>query len=155
MTNRNGKGVGAISAQRGFTLLELVVGLGLMAVILGVSTPAISTMRSRYVLDGASRQLAMEISKARMQAIAQNRTMRIRMTGPRTYVVESSENGSTWQASGESVTLPYGVGVWFGTSGMPRFNRQGLAPASTTIFIANRAGTKTIQTSMVGRVTRS
>lgn len=155
MTTAKGKAGKGVSGQRGFTLLELVVGVGLLTVVLGVSTPAFSSLRSRYVLDGASRQLAMEITKARMQAIAQNRTVRLRLTGPRTYVLEASQDGATWVGVSGPTSLPAGIGLTSGSTGTPRFNRQGLAPSSTTISVANRAGTKSIQTSVVGRVRRS
>lgn len=143
------------SRQAGFTLLELVVGLGLMAVVLGISSPAISTLRTRYILDGASRQVAMEISKARMQAIAQNRTVRFRLIGSRTYVLEESEDGAKFQAIGNPIVLPSGIAMSTGSNGFPRFNRQGMAPSSTVVFVGNGAGQKTIQVSALGRVTRS
>ncbi len=152
---RNVQGKQGNLGDRGFTLLELVVGIGLIAVVLGISTPMMSTIRSSYVLDGASRQLAMEIGKARIQAIAQNRTVRLRLPSAGSYVLESSEDGANFEAIGEPISLPAGVAIANGNSGLPRFNRQGLAPNSTTISVVNPAGTKTIQTTPLGRVTRS
>lgn len=139
----------------GFTLLELLVAVGLMTVVLGVATPMISTIRNRYVLDGASRQIAMEISRARMQAIAQGRTVRLRLDTANSYVIEASEDGTNFEPISDSFILPAGVAVTAGYTGSPRFNRQGMAPASTTLSVVSPAGTKMIQTSALGRVTRS
>ncbi len=114
-----------------------------------------STIRNSYVLDGTSRQIAMEISRARMQAIAQNRTVRLRFDTAHSYVVESSEDGANFEPVGNSVPLPSGVAVSSGNGGLPSFNRQGIAPSSTTISVVSPAGVKTIQTSSLGRVNRS
>lgn len=145
----------ARAPQRGFTLLELLVGIGLIAIVLGISTPMLSVIRSNYVLDGTSRQLAMEITKARMQAIAQNRTVRLRLDSPNVYYLESSEDGSNFAPITAPVFLPTGVAIVTGSGGTPQFNRQGMAPTSTTISVVNPAGTKIIRTSALGRVTRS
>lgn len=155
MTTRRGTAGSGLSGQRGFTVLELVVGVGLVVMVMGISSPVFSTIRNHYVLDGVSRQIAMEISKARMQAIAQNRTVRLRLDTSRSYVVEASEDGSNFEAVAGPVALPSGVVLSNGNTGTPRFNRQGVAPNSTTISVIGSAGSKTISTSLLGRVTRS
>lgn len=143
------------AAHAGFTLLELLVGVGLVAVVLAVSTPMFSAVRSRYVLDGASRQIAMEIARARMQAISQGRNVRMRFDSANSYVIEASEDGTNFVPISETIVLPAGIAVTAGNTGSPRFNRQGMAPSSTTLSVASPAGTKLIQTSAIGRVSRS
>jgi prepilin-type N-terminal cleavage/methylation domain-containing protein len=140
--------------RRGFTLLELLVAVGVLAIAMGVSTPMLSRVRSHYVLDGVSRQIALEISKARMQAISQNRTVRLQL-GSNSYVIECSADGAAFEPIADPVVLPAGVEFAVGDGGLPRFNRQGMAPNSTTISLSSPAGVKTIRTSALGRVTRS
>ncbi len=138
----------------GFTILELIVVIGLTGVVMGLSSPALTAIRGHYQLDGASRQMAMEISKARMQAIAQNRTIRLRLASGNSYVFESSEDGTSYEQLGEVIPLPDGISVMNGSSGVPRFNRQGITPSTTSIIVIGSAGHKTITTSKLGRVNR-
>ena len=141
--------------QRGFSVIELFVALMLLGIAAGILSPNIASIRSHHAHEGVSRQIAMEISKARMQAIAQNRTIRIRFDGTSSYVLESSEDGRIFEALGDPIVLPTGIQLSNGDTGLPRFNRRGVAPYSTTIVVNSSAGSSTIQTSLLGRVTRS
>lgn len=134
--------------------MELLVGVSLVGIVVGVSTPMLSRVRHHYVLDGVSRQIALDISKARMQAISQNRTVRLQL-GSNSYLLEGSEDGSVFEPITNPVALPTGVQMDVGDGGLPRFNRQGLAPNSTSISLSSPAGVKTIRTTALGRVTRS
>lgn len=56
----------------GFTLIELVVVVGLIAIMLAVSMPAVGRFIRNYRLRGAMDQVSSEINRARQNAIMKN-----------------------------------------------------------------------------------
>lgn len=56
--------------QLGFTLLECVVSLAVLAVTLGTAVPSIQQASERRQLEGASAQLATDIRQARSAAVS-------------------------------------------------------------------------------------
>ncbi len=71
----------------GFTLIELVVVVGLIAITAAVSLPAIARFIRNYRLRGAAQQVAGELQRARATAVKQNVNLGVvlMITGPRTY----------------------------------------------------------------------
>jgi hypothetical protein len=117
-----------------------------------VAAPLANTYLERYELTSSAEQLAFEIHRARMQAVAQNLYVRIRVTSG-SYVREESSTGVTYTASDTAVDLPDGLTISAGDAGGPRFNRNGIANATTSITISNGDTYKTVRTNLVGRVT--
>jgi prepilin-type N-terminal cleavage/methylation domain-containing protein len=60
------------SHSPGFSLIELVVVVGLIAILLAVSAPAISRYIRNYRIRGAVQQVAGELQQARATAVKQN-----------------------------------------------------------------------------------
>lgn len=114
--------------------------------------PVASTILTHHRLGAATREVAFEIARARMQAIGQNAFVRIVMQGQDRYGRERSLDGVTWQPDGEMRQLPKGVTLTPGSSGLPRFDRQGIGTSSTTLTVRNAAGQRTLFTSILGRV---
>ena len=142
-----------MNRQRGFTLIEMLVAIGLMLVVSAIATPVASTIFNRYEFTSAVEQLAFEISRARMQAVGQNGNVRIRMTTGG-YVRETDlNNTNNWSQEGAAVTLPDGITMSAGTTGTPQFNRNGIATATTSITLTRSGQQKLVRTSVVGRVT--
>ena len=54
--------------ERGFTLIELMVFLGLLAVVLLIATPSLNGLLERFKLDADARQLAWIYKQARQDA---------------------------------------------------------------------------------------
>lgn len=151
-TNRTDR-LRGLRSRGGFTVLEMLVSLAMMAIVLGVATPSLTKLYNQYQMEGLSRQVALEISKARMQAIAQNRTVRLRLKSLYSYVIEASEDGATYTPVSDTIDLPPGM-LMIGT-GSPTFNRQGMAPASTLLILVKGTEYTRISTTRLGRVTRS
>lgn len=141
-----------LRTQRGFTLGELIVVIGMVGVISAAMAPMASTIVGHHRLQAATRQLSFEVSRARMQAVGQNVFIRLALVDPTHYVLERSTDGVTYVADGAAVRLPRGQTVVAGPTGLPGFNRQGLAPTSTTLVIRGPAGEHTLSISVLGRV---
>ncbi len=140
--------------ESGFSLTELLVAIGLMTIVSAVALPSASEFLTQYQLQSASDQLAVEISRARMQAVGQNLFVRIRVEEDG-YVRERSNDGTTYIADDVYMALPAGVTIGTDATGSPSFNRNGLAPIATTITVSNECGQKVIHTNILGRVTIS
>jgi type II secretion system protein H len=83
--------------QAGFTLLELLVVVIILGVLVGIVSLTLAPMLSRTRLDGAARQVAIDLQHVRTKAIAQNRRFRVTFRpGTNDYTVEKDEDG-TWQ----------------------------------------------------------
>jgi Tfp pilus assembly protein PilE len=138
--------------QTGFTMMELLVGVSTMMVLSMVAAPLATTYLQRYQLTATAEQLAFEIHRARMQAVAQNLFVRVRVVDG-TYVREESSTGVTYTASDTEVEMPDGLTISAGDAGGPVFTRNGLANATTAITISRGDAHKVVRTNLVGRVT--
>jgi Tfp pilus assembly protein FimT len=89
--------------EMGFSVLELIVVIGVLAVMLGLATVAQSRLLPNYRLSAATRQLATDLRMLRAKAIAQNARFRMVLTANGdTYTAERWDSGSgTW--------LPYAL----------------------------------------------
>ena len=66
----------------GFTLIELMLVVGLIAVLAAATAPSIAGGMRRLTLTSASQQVASTIRTARYQAVGRNTTVRVRFDYP-------------------------------------------------------------------------
>jgi Tfp pilus assembly protein FimT len=136
----------------GYSLVSLVLGLQLIAVVGLIAVPKMGYYLAQYRLMGTSNQLAFDIARARMQAVGQHQYVRILMLDSTHYARETSTNGSDWPNQ-VTTTLPNGITV-APTNAEVRFDKSGFAKVNTTITVTNSVQkTKTITTGVIGRVT--
>ena len=143
------------SHVHGFTLLELLVGLGLAAVLTG--TALLGTRRSvaGWRLSAAARQVVMDLKLARARAILDSATHRVRFTVPgSSYQHERQQPSGTYVAVGPAPPLPSDVAV-IGCTGAGTgisFRPRGHAGAFGTITLRNVDGEqRAIVVDIVGR----
>ena len=140
------------SSKRGFSLVEVVIVLQLTAIAAFIAVPNMSAFFARYQLMSASNQLGFDIARARMQAIGQNQSVRIRMLSGTQYVRETSKNGNPW-SNQLTRSLPRGVTVTT-TSAQVGFDRRGFATVNNSITVSGGVQQlKTVMTNVIGRVT--
>jgi len=84
--------------MRGYTLTEILVVIGVIAVLSLVSVPAFINYQQGNVLRGATRALDGDLRQARMQAITNNLAIRVEFSSDnKTYsFYQSSDYGTTW-----------------------------------------------------------
>jgi prepilin-type N-terminal cleavage/methylation domain-containing protein len=81
----------------GMTVVELLVVIAVAGILYGVASLALAPFLSNARLDSGVRQIATDLQLVRMQAVAQNRRLRVSFrAATRDYIVEKDEDGF-WQ----------------------------------------------------------
>lgn len=129
----------------GFTVLELMVAIGIAMVVLGIAVPSFLTWLPTLRLSSAARQVATDLQVARMKAISQNASYTVTFntsTGIYTYGADSRDVGALYP----------GITISSAPTN-PVFTPRGTASTTGTITLSNGTATKQVQVSTVGRVT--
>jgi type IV fimbrial biogenesis protein FimT len=140
----------------GFSLIELLVVTGLVAVMAGAAIPSITAGMRRYRLISASQQVVSTIRAARHQAVGRNAILRVRFDHPAAGQYQVLDAADA--AIGNVQYLPQGANfsavsgdIQITTSG--RVTDLGGSPTTETIVVSNDDGqTRTITVSASGRV---
>lgn len=62
---------------RGFTLIELMVSLSVLAILMVVAVPSFVSFRQRTALDGAAQQLSSSWNEARFEALRRDQLLKV------------------------------------------------------------------------------
>jgi prepilin-type N-terminal cleavage/methylation domain len=131
--------------SKGFTMIELIVTLAVLAILVAIAIPTYNGLMPRYRLNGAARQVATDLMKARMQAVklSTNVTVTFTTTG---YTISGGSYSETFniQSQYPGVSIP--------TTGGPQFHPRGTAASTFTVTLTNSSGSKDIEVNIAGRV---
>lgn len=146
---------GGSSRERGFSLPEIVVVLGLVASLAGLAGVAWQDRRDAVALPSAIRQVTQSLHLARLRAVTMGQNQRLLFTvGQGTYRLQQAI-GSTWQDAEAPLSLPTGVTVTrcTATGGGVSFRPRGTAIHFGTITLGNRHGaSRQVVVDMAGHV---
>ncbi len=87
--------------RRGFTLTELMIVVALAAILAAIAVPNIMAQMPRYRLNGAARQVLSDLMAARMQAVSQNKKVKVFFDNTHQYRICDDANGDGTVADGE------------------------------------------------------
>lgn len=145
--------------KKGFTLIELVVIIGITAILAIIATPIISKTIPNYRLKGAAREIYSNLQKAKLEAVRQNSDVIMAFTtgtytaegGVGSYEVSYDNDGTKVIIS--SGSMPKTVSLI--TSGTPftgGFTGQGLPTAWGSVQVRNSIRWYRITVSSAGNI---
>lgn len=141
-------GMRGIIPQEGFTLIELMVTIVVMAIIAVMAEPMFGDMLNNQNLNRSSEDLVSSINQARMKAIVERRQVKVQLNS--TYVADS-DNQINWVPSGKAqLKTGSNTSIVFLMSGLVKD-----ATGDTTFEICNTASgnkSKIINVSRMGSI---
>lgn len=147
------------AADEGFSILEVLVAVGLIGASLAIATPRMASLVSGYRLEGAARGLALDMQKTRLRAIAEGKCFQVAFgTADRTYQV-SSKAGATpcdttgFSNDGSARKIDDAGAIAVTATASPVFTPRGLAEtASVVTLTAPNGAVRLVATNAAGRV---
>ena len=149
------------STIAGFTLIETLVVVALVAVVAGISAPVVAGGMARYNLTSAAQQVASTIRSARFQAVGRNARIQIVFNAGSRQYSRQVWDGAAWQAvtlagnaGADVATLPAGISFGAGLPANVEFGTDGRATAAAVVTVTDGNGSnRTITLATSGRVT--
>ncbi|MDQ2976003.1 MAG: GspH/FimT family protein, partial [Acidobacteriota bacterium] len=138
----------------GFTTIQLVITLAVVTVVSAFAIMGIKTARASVRLNGATRQMAGYLEKARGDAIRRHGSSNVTIASTTSYTVNMDSN-LDGIADAQTITLPSGVAL----AGIPvntviSFNWRGQANNEASITLSHAGLTSTtINISGAGDIT--
>ena len=132
--------------QSGFTLVELMITIGVVAILSAIAVPNFISWIPKYRLKAAASELFSNMQLARMTAVKENTTCTVTFSqGPDRYVI--SIPGKTIRtvnlaSYGSGVTFKHDSGSAAIPSGTIQFNSRGFRnPPSSYAYLSNQRET--------------
>jgi prepilin-type N-terminal cleavage/methylation domain-containing protein len=101
---------GAPASSRGFTFVELVLVIGIIALLLGMTVASIHSTRQNYQIYTAGITFSGRLAEARTQALKRNRPINVTLDGTaRTFTTTYTPPGGTAVVIGGPEFLPTGI----------------------------------------------
>jgi type IV fimbrial biogenesis protein FimT len=144
------------TASQGFTLVELMIVLGIMSITLMLTNMWLSSQLPHWRLNGAVRQVVSDLVAAKMNAVVERNRQRVFFQDNRHYVILDDKNNNGKIDSGEhqearDIQADY-QDVTMTASSNPSFLPRGTASNLASITLTNSAGSRKITVSITGRV---
>lgn len=146
------------SLNRGFTVAELVVSVGIFSILTAVAVPQFVAVQPGMRLNGAARQVLGQLMWARAKAVEQNNNFVVSFPDNHSLTILDDKNNNNVADVGESIktldiqTDYYDTTVNKAGGPDPLFYARGTAGGTTTLTISNSSGTRTITVRSTGVV---
>ena len=158
-------------SERGYSMVELLITLGLIGVVSAISVPVFIESNARSSLWSGSEQIGASIRSARLRAISQNTSYRVTFNCPsanelRTLIVtgdaavDDDPGRCSQTIDGDSgiIQLPVGVAYDVADTTSLEVTGRGIFTANgggipLTITVTHGAATRTLTVSGTGQIT--
>jgi prepilin-type N-terminal cleavage/methylation domain-containing protein len=143
--------------QRGFGLTELIVVLGLIAVLAILGIPNLLRYWQTSTLGAGADELAGVLSRARALAVTQNTTVCVQVTGTNVRLLTAGCAGTVWTGTGTDaagvIRLSNSLEVQGGASAVFTSTGGASPGANYTVRDPKNGNTRTVAVATTGRVT--
>ncbi len=149
----------------GFTLIEMIIVIAIMAIISAIAVPNYITHRNNQKVTQAARQIYSALQSAKMTAIRNNTSINVLFStgagSSGTYqVFEDLDDNNTFNAGDEDIAsgqMPAGVNMqtaaFAGAANSTRFTPMGLTTGENgTVTVTNSSRTARIIVNSVGGI---
>jgi prepilin-type N-terminal cleavage/methylation domain-containing protein len=139
--------------RHGFSLIELMLVAALVALMAGISVPAVAAAMKRYTVMQAAQQVVSTIRAARTQAVGRNQPLHVHVdVAARSYQILDAAN----VAVGPLMLLPTGA-AFVGADTDIEFDTSGrldpaVAPIAIVVGDGDDANNRTITVTTSGRI---
>ncbi len=144
------------SSQRGLTLTELLIVVGIMGMVIIMTQGWLASQLPKWRLNGAVRQIVSDLQAAKMKAVVEHNRQRIFFPDDRHYVILDDDNNNGRMDAGEKQEVRDIQAdfrdVTVSTSNNPSFWPRGTATNLASITLLNAAGSRKVTISITGRV---
>ena len=142
--------------QRGVTLLELLIVLGILAVVAVGIQGWLATQLPAWRLQGAVRQVVSDLAAAKMNAVLKRHQQRVFFQDAHRYMILDDRNNNGKLYQGEHTQIrdlrDRFRDVTMSANNHPSFLPRGTAHNFGSITLSNAAGVRTITVSITGRI---
>lgn len=160
-------------SERGYTLIEVLIVVGLIGIVSGISVPVFMESNARSRLWSGSELMGATIRQARLRAISSNANQRVVFDCPSAGdfrslvmtgdpVVDDAAGRCSQTLDGDSGTLEMPLGVAFDTAGATALEVTGRgvftatgAAIPLTISVTHGTVSRTLVVSLTGQITFS
>jgi len=138
------------SESHGFTLLEMMVVMIIMAIVAAIGIPSFSDWREKQAVRNAAQALLAQIKQARVLAVSENRSVRFTFTST-TYTFDADTTGNCSACKKESNTLSqYSNSLSVSPTTTRTFSSRGTSNSGSITLTAGNYS-KTITMNVLGR----
>jgi prepilin-type N-terminal cleavage/methylation domain-containing protein len=138
------------TSDKGFTVIELLIGVMIVAILGVVAAPQFTGLLQRFRLNGATRAVWGDLHKARLMAIKESTAMTVNFAG-NSYNITRTVTGQVALQRNLAQDYP-GITVSI-TNNAITFGSTGAAGGgSQTVQVQSSAGTKSFTVLTTGRI---
>ena len=116
---------------RGFTLVELMITIGVMAIIVVMAVPSFTNMLLKQNLNKSTRDLVIILGKARSKAALERRAVTVTLNSS----LADTDSTLNWAASGKATLVSTTTSIVFRSDGMVQDPTTTTAPLNSDLTL--------------------